>query len=131
MRDGDDFAKQFGGAGGDDPDFFSVTFTGWDDINLGGSSIGSVEFFLADYRFADNNLDYIVDQWMEVNLNSLSSARSIEISFDSSDVGMFGTNTPLYVAVDNVTYSAASVPEPEASWFFQVAFWCSCEEGER
>ena len=51
MRDGDSFAKKFGGPSGNDPDYFRLTITGKDS---GGSTIGSVEFYLADYRFADS-----------------------------------------------------------------------------
>src|SRR5262245_47014451 len=43
MRDGDSFAKKFGGATGNDPDFFSVTFHG---MNASGASTGDVTFFL-------------------------------------------------------------------------------------
>ena len=60
MRDGDSFAKKFGGDSGDDPDFFKLTINGFDGLDASGNLLGSVEFYLADYRFADNNLDYIV-----------------------------------------------------------------------
>lgn len=112
MRDGDAFAKAFGGESGNDPDFFSIEFTGYDAVDLGGAEIGSVEFFLSDFRFSDNNLDYIVDQWTHLDLSALGSARSIGISFTTTDVGMFGPNTPSYVALDNLTYSVTAVPEP-------------------
>lgn len=110
MREGDSFAKKFGGVSGDDPDFFRVTFTGFDGLAASGSTTGSVEFFLADYRFNDNSLDYIVDQWVQVDLSPLGDLRSLAISFDGSDVGSFGLNTPAYVAVDNLRFSI--VPEP-------------------
>ena len=57
ILNGDAFAKQFGGETGDDPDFFSVVFRSY--VN-GVQSTDSVEFFLADYRFANNNEDFIV-----------------------------------------------------------------------
>ncbi|MEL7089630.1 MAG: DUF4465 domain-containing protein, partial [Planctomycetota bacterium] len=111
MRDGDPFAKAFGGATGDDPDFFTVTFTGRDGVNGGGNVTGEVEFVLADFRFADNTQDYIVDEWELVGLSALGDARSITLSFDSSDVGQFGINTPTYVAIDDLVV----VPEPTAA----------------
>jgi hypothetical protein len=65
-----------------------------------------VEFFLADYRFADNGLDYIVDSWEYVELASLGVVKSLEFGLSSSDAGALGMNTPGYFALDTV------VPEP-------------------
>lgn len=110
MRDGDSFAKAFGGPTGDDPDFFRVTFTGHSEADKGGVVTGTQEFFLADYRFADNSLDYIVDDWNLLDLSGLGTVQSVSIGLDSSDVGMFGMNTPAYVAIDNLSLTA--VPEP-------------------
>lgn len=107
---GSDFAKKFGGATGDDADWFSVTFTGYD---AGDAVTGSVTFYLADYRFEDNDLDYVVSDWTEVDLTGLGAGvSSIKLGFASSDVGMFGINTPTYVALDDLTFAA--VPEPSA-----------------
>ncbi|MBB5352721.1 hypothetical protein HNR46_002969 [Haloferula luteola] len=106
MRDGDAFAKQFGGTSGDDPDLFQVVFTGY----LSGSSIGTVTFDLANYTFSDPSLDYLVADWMEVDLSSLAAADEISITFTSTDVGAWGINTPTYLAVDNIVLNA--VPEP-------------------
>jgi len=104
MLNGDAFAKQFGGASGTDPDWFNVTIEG----KLGGTSTGSVTFYLADYRFSDSAQDYIVDAWTWVDLSSLGTVDELDLTFGSSDVGSFGINTPTYVAVDFIT----SVPEP-------------------
>jgi len=112
MRDGDSFAKKFGGASGNDEDFFKLTLTGFEDVNLGGNSIGAIDVFLADYRFSDNSEDYILDSWNEFDLTNLGSARSIGLSFTTTDNGDFGANTPLFVALDNLSYSINSVPEP-------------------
>ena len=105
IRDGDQFAKKFGGPSGDDADFFSVTFAG---LDAAGAPTGEATFLLADYRFADNARDYIVSDWATLDLTPLGAARSIELSFASSDVGAFGINTPTYVALDDLTL----VPEP-------------------
>ncbi|MDC0265883.1 DUF4465 domain-containing protein, partial [Mariniblastus sp.] len=112
MRDGDSFAKKFGGASGNDEDFFKLTLTGFEDVNLGGNSIGAIDVFLADYRFSDNSEDYILDSWNQFDLTNLGSARSIGLSFTTTDNGDFGANTPLFVALDNLSYSINSVPEP-------------------
>lgn len=125
MRDGDAFSKQFGGVTGDDPDYFRVTFTGYDrettvvDPNgdgefeiTYGNEIGSIDFVLVDYRFADNSQDYIQDIWQRFDLSPISNARSVGLTFFSTDSGDFGINTPAYVAIDNLTFSTTTVPEP-------------------
>ena len=103
MLDGDAYAKKFGGLSGDEEDWFLLTITGKD---AGGSEIDSVEFYLADYRFADNGQDYIVNAWEYVDLMGLGTVNSLEFSLSSSDMGSFGMNTPGYFALDMV------VPEP-------------------
>lgn len=108
MLNGDSFAKAFGGQTGDDPDYFDVIFTGFAGGNATGGETGTVTFRLADYTFADNSLDYIVDTWELVDLTALGNAASIQVSFASTDVGGFGINTPQYVALDNLVI----VPEP-------------------
>lgn len=105
MRDGDPFAKKFGGPTGADPDYFKLLIRGLDGA---GAPVGEVDFYLADYRFADSSQDYIISDWSTVDLSPLAGARRLEFSFESSDVGMFGINTPTYVAVDNLTFT----PEP-------------------
>jgi len=103
MLNGDALAKKFGGGSGDDEDWFLLTITGKD---AGGVLTGTVDFYLADYRFADNSQDYIVDTWEYVDLTSLGVVKSLEFSLSSSDVGEWGMNTPAYFAMDTV------VPEP-------------------
>ncbi len=94
MQTGDSFAKQFGGVSGNDPDTFILTITG-------NNGAGSVDFYLADYRFADNSQDYIVDTWETVDISSLDTATELTFELFTTDVGAFGPNTPLYFAVDN------------------------------
>ena len=103
MLNGDAFAKKFGGGSGNDEDWFLLTIIGKD---VGGVTSGTVDFYLADYRFADNSLDYIVETWEYVDLTSLGVVKSLEFSLSSSDVGEWGMNTPAYFAMDTV------VPEP-------------------
>jgi len=105
MLNGDGFAKQFGGETGDDPDFFKLLIEGF---NTGGDSVGLIEFFLADYRFENNALDFIVDEWTSVDLTPLAGATELSLYFESSDVGKFGINTPTYAAFDNIVVT----PEP-------------------
>jgi len=105
MQDGDGFAKQFGGTSGDDPDYLLLTITGRDALD---AITGSVEFALADYRFADNALDYILTQWTFVDLTGLGPVAALEFSLDSSDQSFGFLNTPSYFALDDLQL----VPEP-------------------
>jgi hypothetical protein len=105
MRDGDAFAKKFGGASGSDPDYFLLTITGRDASD---AVTGSVEFALADYRFADDALDYIVTQWTFVDLTGLGSVAALEFALDSSDQAFGFLNTPSYFALDDLVFT----PEP-------------------
>ncbi len=100
MKDGDDFAKKFGGETGDDPDYFLLTINKYLD---GQISSEVVEFYLADYRFEDNTQDYIVDEWTYVDLTSLGDADSLLFTLVSTDNGFAGMNTPAYFCVDDVT----------------------------
>ena len=103
MLNGDAYSKNFGGDSGDDPDWFLLTITGKD---ASGAVVDSVGFYLADYQFADNSQDYIVNTWKYVDLTELGIVKSLEFSLSSSDVGSYGMNTPAYFAMDTV------VPEP-------------------
>jgi len=109
LRDGDAFTDPFGGPTGDEPDVFTLTLEGFDD---GFSSVGIVEFILADYTSPppDNSGDTIVDTWSLVDLSSLQNVSELRFSLDSTDVGSFGSNTPAYFGIDELTF--ASVPEP-------------------
>jgi hypothetical protein len=105
MLNGDAFAKQFGGPSGDDPDWFKLTIHGYDDV---GATTGSLDFYLADYRFSDNALDYLIDQWTWVDLTSLGDVKELGFALDSSDYTGGFMNTPAYFALDGLRV----VPEP-------------------
>lgn len=99
MLNGDVFSKKFGGESGSDPDWFMLTVTGKD---VDGAVTGAVEFYLADFRFADNAEDYILDTWEYVDLTSLGAVTSLEFTLSSSDFGDWGMNTPAYFAIDTL-----------------------------
>ncbi len=102
MRDGGAPGKRFGGATGNDPDFFLLTIQKYYQGNL---STETVEFYLADFRSDNNDEDYIVDEWTYVDLTSLGKVDSLFFSLSSSDNGNYGMNTPAYFCVDNFTTS--------------------------
>ena len=107
MRDGDTFGKQFGGATGNDEDWFLLTIKGAD--STGNLTADSVNFYLADYRFADNAQDYIVEDWQFVDLSSLGNIVSINFTLTSSDNAPWGMNTPAYFCIDDITPSTANL----------------------
>ncbi len=103
MRDGDDYAKAFGGPTGEDPDWFALTITG---LRADGSS-DTLDVHLADFRFADSADDYLLDDWTWVDLSGLGPVVGLRFALSSSDTGRDGMNTPAYFALDGLT-----VPEP-------------------
>ncbi|MFH2067501.1 MAG: DUF4465 domain-containing protein [Pseudomonadota bacterium] len=112
MRDGDGFAKQFGGTSGDDEDWFKMTVTG---ITETGYTANAVDFYLADFRYSDNSMDYIIDDWTWVNLEILGDVVGLEFTLASSDGSIYGMNTPGYFAIDDFN-GTAPVPLPAAFW---------------
>ncbi len=109
MRDGDQFAKKFGGEDGTDPDFFYVS------IKSAASETDSIIFYLADFRSDNPEEDYILDEWTLVDLEPLPNSLTYTLEIFSSDVGDFGINTPAYFCIDNVSGAlCTSVEDTEA-----------------
>ncbi len=107
MKNGDGFAKKFGDTTGTSsglpqgtyPDWFKLTIKGY--IN-GSLKTEAVDFYLADYRSADDSKDYIVTTWTWVDLTPLGNVDSLIFKLTSSDVGSFGMNTPGYFCIDDL-----------------------------
>lgn len=99
MKNGDAFAKKFGGVSGNDPDYFRVKVQGFQSGLLNTNT--GIDFYLADFRFGINSQDYIVKDWRWFSLTALGVVDSLSFTFESSDVGGFGINTPKYFAIDN------------------------------
>ncbi len=100
-----DSTAKFGGTTGNDPDWFLLTITGKD---ADGVVTGMVDFYLADYRFDDNSMDYIIDEWEYIDLTPLGQVKTLEFSLSSSDTGDFGMNTPAYFALDTIIFQPES-----------------------
>lgn len=101
LKNGDSFSKKFGGVSGNDPDYFRLRVFNY----FGGQITDSADVYLADYRFADNSLDYVVKDWRLAEFNFSNPMDSLGFSLQSTDVGQFGMNTPSYFCLDNVNLS--------------------------
>ncbi|PCJ63706.1 MAG: hypothetical protein COA58_15290 [Bacteroidetes bacterium] len=101
MEQGSGFSKKFGGATGNDEDYFLIHIYSY----LNNTIVDSTELYLADYRFSDNNKDYILRDWVFVDFNEDLATDikidSIAFKFESSDTGSFGINTPKYFCMDD------------------------------
>ena len=95
MKNGDAFgAKVFNY---DDKDWFKLVIEGF---NKSGTSTGTVEFYLADFRMASS--PGIVTEWTKVDLSPLGSVAGMKFDLQSSDNGQYGMNTPAYFCFDNL-----------------------------
>ena len=114
MKYGDSFGKVVGAdtlANGSDTnhlgepitgeDWFKITVTPYHGDSLYQNE--AVEYYLADYRFADDTQDYIVKEWRWVDLSSIPASDSLLFMISSSDVGQYGMNTPAYFCMDDFT----------------------------
>jgi hypothetical protein len=107
MLNGDAYGKKFGlttnangeidGTNGED--FFKVWAIAMNEL---GEKTDSVDFYLADFRFADNSQDYILNTWKKIDLTALGSVKSLTFRFESSDMSLVYINTPTYFALDNL-----------------------------
>lgn len=88
----DSYAKKF-----EQGDYLKVVFTG----HHADGTDANVEYYLADYRSAKAADRYYLDSWQWVDLRSLGKVTSISISFEGSDSGAYGLNTPAYFCMDN------------------------------
>lgn len=98
MKNGDQFAKKFGGETGNDPDFFRLMI---EALDANSKPVDTVYFYLADFRSADNSKDYILNKWTWVDLSELKEASKIRLSLSSSDNSYGFMNTPGYFCIDD------------------------------
>lgn len=107
MLYGDATATAFGGPSGNDPDWFKLTATG---KNANGQTVGTTEFYLADYRFSDNNEDYVLNTWEWFDLSVLGEVATISFSLSSSKNDSYGMVTPAYFCMDDFNGVGPEVP---------------------
>lgn len=94
MQHGDAYAKKF-----ESGDFFKVILTMYGEKN---DSIGSQDFYLANFL---NGNSTIVNTWTKLDLSTFANVSYIKFSFESSDTGDYGINTPTYFCLDNIEYT--------------------------
>lgn len=107
MKDGDpyNFAHAFGQG-----DFQRLDIRGY---NTAGGLVGTVDFYLADYRSTTKDDWYIVKSWQTIDLSSLAGATLLRFGITSSQNDpTYGVKPPAYFAADNFTFRTAAVPEP-------------------
>ena len=92
--------------------WFTTTATG----KLAGNPTSTATFYLADLR--GESPPGILATWAWFDLTALGTVDTIEFTFDGSDQGPFGLNTPAYFAMDDLTVTA--VPEP-STWTLLAA----------
>lgn len=88
VENGDDYAKKFETG----KDYFKVTVT--------ADNGKSVDFYPADYRTGVT----VVKDWKWLDLSSLGRVKVLTFTFDGTDKGSWGLNTPSYVCIDDLTY---------------------------
>lgn len=113
IQEGSFISKKFGGATGNDKDWFRLKIMSYS----GGVKIDSLQFYLADFQNDDNSKDYILNDWTWVDLRNFKISDSLVLGFESSDVGQFGINTPTYVAIDDVNTQQRLSPADEYRGF--------------
>ena len=125
MEQGSSFSKKFGGVDGNDPDYFRVLVN---YVDAADSVLRVDTVYLADFRFEDNSMDYILKDWKEIKAFTPRDITFHKIVFnlESSDNGNFGMNTPAYfclsydfligsVAEINESINVLAYPNPTSS----------------
>ena len=96
-------------------DYFKMIIKGYD---IEGNAIGTVDFYLADYRSENEADHYALDTWKWCDLSSLGAVSSLHITFESSQNNTYGALTPLYVCIDDINYDGdtgvAAIAAPAA-----------------
>ena len=99
----------YGGPTGNDPDWFKVTATG---KNANGQTVGTLDFYLADFRFANNEEDYVLNTWEWFDLSPLGDVATISFSLSSSRGSGYNMITPAYFCMDNFNGGGAAPDLP-------------------
>ena len=79
-------------------DWFKVILKGYKANVL----TSSIDIYLADFR---NGKSSILKAWTKVDVSVLGQVDLVTFTFDSSDKGIYGVNTPTYVCIDNIEFT--------------------------
>jgi hypothetical protein len=83
-----------------DGDYLKVVFSAVDGF---GRVVGDgVECYVVDYR---DGKRFVADNWQEFYLGMVLTSNRVRVTIETSDVGDYGANTPLYICIDDLTYS--------------------------
>jgi hypothetical protein len=94
-EDINDFARVF-----TDGDYLKVVFTSMKN----GQEKRRVECYVVDFR---NGKRDMATDWRKYDLSDLRLGEEydrVRVTIETSDVGEWGANTPLYIAMDDLTY---------------------------
>lgn len=91
---GDNFARKFTS---DNKDSFVLLIDFYQD----NEKVNSQREYLANFSDPDESKHFILKDWKQITFDYLD-ADSIVFSFESSDIGTFGINTPQYFCIDQV-----------------------------
>lgn len=91
---GDNFARKFTA---ENKDSFVLLI----DFFQNNEKVSSQREYLANFSDSDESNHFILNYWKQITFDYLD-ADSIVFSFESSDMGTFGINTPQYFCIDEV-----------------------------
>ena len=74
--------------------------------------MGTLDFYLADFRFANNEEDYILNTWEWFDLSPLGNVATISFSLSSSRGSGYNMITPAYFCMDNFNGGGAAPDLP-------------------
>ena len=118
-----EYGLVFGGSDGTAPDYFVLHATGKDS---NGTTTGTLDFYLADYRSDNSEDDYILNTWEWFDLSSLGEVASISFSLESTIGNGGGMLTPAYFCMDDFNGTAPAPHEDQAPYIANpVADWVS------
>lgn len=87
------FARKF-----EDGDYFKVVFTSLQ----GDKEVGKVECYVVDYR---DGKRLMATHWDLFDLTALGKDyQRVRVTIETTDVGDWGANTPLYIALDELSF---------------------------
>ncbi|WP_026475392.1 DUF4465 domain-containing protein [Alkaliflexus imshenetskii] len=92
--------RRFGGTSNNEPDWFRLTIEGYTND---GVNTGKVEYYLADFRSANNRLRTMLANWATIDLTPLGEINRLSFTLNSSIKNEEGQMlTPPFFCIDNI-----------------------------